>query len=180
NCRAHHRLNSTLTPRTRALAFPTTGTASERTGGTTMALVSSSSATAVAALPSNGLAGARSSFLGAAGKAAGSRASFAVRAAAPERPIWFPGSTPPPWLDGRLVTRTHCAHACRNMLRSTLDTDSVCVRLVVLDAAFPETSALTPGVLDPTRRACGGTCRRSWCTAGGRCWARRASSSRSS
>ncbi|VAH28473.1 unnamed protein product [Triticum turgidum subsp. durum] len=69
-----------------------------------MALVSSSSAaTAVAALPSNGLAGARSSFLGAAGKAAAaSRASFAVRAAAPERPIWFPGSTPPPWLDGSL------------------------------------------------------------------------------
>ncbi|KAM0886873.1 hypothetical protein ACQ4PT_029401 [Festuca glaucescens] len=65
-----------------------------------MALVSSSSAATVAALPSNGLAGARTSFLG-AGKAA-SRSSFTVRAAAPERPIWFPGSTPPPWLDGSL------------------------------------------------------------------------------
>ena len=66
-----------------------------------MAVVSSSSAATVAALPSNGLAGARTSFLG-AGRAA-SRASFAVvRAAAPERPIWFPGSTPPPWLDGSL------------------------------------------------------------------------------
>jgi hypothetical protein len=38
-----------------------------------------------------------------------------VRAAAPERPIWFPGSTPPPWLDGRLVLlgswTTHCVRA---------------------------------------------------------------------
>lgn len=25
-------------------------------------------------------------------------------AADPDRPLWFPGSTPPPWLDGRLIT----------------------------------------------------------------------------
>uniref|UniRef100_A0A0F7H049 Chlorophyll a-b binding protein, chloroplastic n=1 Tax=Apostasia odorata TaxID=280455 RepID=A0A0F7H049_9ASPA len=31
-----------------------------------------------------------------------SRSSFSVSAAALERPIWFPGSTPPPWLDGSL------------------------------------------------------------------------------
>jgi light-harvesting complex I chlorophyll a/b binding protein 2 len=73
-----------------------------------MALVSSSSAATVAALPSNGLAGARTSFLG-AGKAA-SRSSFTVRAAAPERPIWFPGSTPPPWLDGRFVLYLDLGH----------------------------------------------------------------------
>ncbi|CAD6343558.1 unnamed protein product [Miscanthus lutarioriparius] len=65
-----------------------------------MALVSasSSSTTAVAALPRNGQR-ASSSFLG--GKmllrqAEAARPSFAVRAAAdPNRPIWFPGSTPP-------------------------------------------------------------------------------------
>ena len=74
-----------------------------------MALVSasSSSTTAVAALPRNGAQRAASSFLG--GKTllrqaeAAARPSFAVRAAAdPDRPIWFPGSTPPPWLDGSL------------------------------------------------------------------------------
>ncbi|KAM1641967.1 hypothetical protein ACFX2K_011969 [Malus domestica] len=34
----------------------------------------------------------------------GSSSSFTVRAAAadPDRPLWFPGSTPPPWLDGSL------------------------------------------------------------------------------
>jgi light-harvesting complex I chlorophyll a/b binding protein 2 len=74
-----------------------------------MALVSasSSSTTAVAALPRNGQQRASStSFLG--GKTLlrqateAARPSFAVRAAAdPDRPIWFPGSTPPPWLDGR-------------------------------------------------------------------------------
>ncbi|CAL8091145.1 unnamed protein product [Prunus armeniaca] len=34
----------------------------------------------------------------------GSSTSFTVRAAAadPDRPLWFPGSTPPPWLDGSL------------------------------------------------------------------------------
>ena len=72
-----------------------------------MALVSasSSSTTAVAALPRNGQRAP--SFLG--GKtllrqAEAARPSFAVRAAAdPDRPIWFPGSTPPPWLDGRSV-----------------------------------------------------------------------------
>jgi light-harvesting complex I chlorophyll a/b binding protein 2 len=72
-----------------------------------MALVSasSSSTTTVAALPRNGQR-ASSSFLG--GKTLlkqateAARPSFAVRAAAdPDRPIWFPGSTPPPWLDGR-------------------------------------------------------------------------------
>ncbi|WVZ66460.1 hypothetical protein U9M48_015672 [Paspalum notatum var. saurae] len=74
-----------------------------------MALVSasSSSTTAVAVLPRNGAQRAASSFLG--GKTllrqaeAAARPSFAVRAAAdPDRPIWFPGSTPPPWLDGSL------------------------------------------------------------------------------
>ncbi|KAG0545529.1 hypothetical protein BDA96_02G369100 [Sorghum bicolor] len=75
-----------------------------------MALVSasSSSTTAVAALPRNGQQRASStSFLG--GKTLlrqateAARPSFAVRAAAdPDRPIWFPGSTPPPWLDGSL------------------------------------------------------------------------------
>uniref|UniRef100_A0A8R7PD14 Chlorophyll a-b binding protein, chloroplastic n=1 Tax=Triticum urartu TaxID=4572 RepID=A0A8R7PD14_TRIUA len=100
-----------------------------------MALVSSSSAaTAVAALPSNGLAGARSSFLGAAGKAAAaSRASFAVRAAAPERPIWFPGSTPPPWLDGRLVlghaAPMHAGICCDRLLTLTV---CVCVSLFLM------------------------------------------------
>ncbi|EEC82322.1 hypothetical protein OsI_26601 [Oryza sativa Indica Group] len=75
-----------------------------------MALVSaSSSTTAVAALPG---AARASSFLGGAGRSgrlllrqaesSSARASFAVRAAAPDRPIWFPGSTPPPWLDGSL------------------------------------------------------------------------------
>lgn len=34
-----------------------------------------------------------------------SSTSFRVCAAAadPDRPLWFPGSTPPPWLDGRSV-----------------------------------------------------------------------------
>lgn len=32
-----------------------------------------------------------------------SRSSVTVRAAAdPDRPLWFPGSVPPPWLDGSL------------------------------------------------------------------------------
>ncbi|KAG8080003.1 hypothetical protein GUJ93_ZPchr0007g3957 [Zizania palustris] len=79
-----------------------------------MALVSSSS-TAVAVLLPGGAARA-SSFLGGAGGRSGSgrllllrqaesaaaRPSFAVSAAAPDRPIWFPGSIPPPWLDGSL------------------------------------------------------------------------------
>jgi light-harvesting complex I chlorophyll a/b binding protein 2 len=75
-----------------------------------MALVSTSTtAGAVAALPRSGQRATSSpSFLGgktllrqAAAEAA--RPSFAVRAAAdPDRPIWFPGSTPPPWLDGSL------------------------------------------------------------------------------
>lgn len=46
----------------------------------------------------------RSTFTaGGAGAGAGTR-SFTVRAAAaadPDRPLWFPGSTPPEWLDGR-------------------------------------------------------------------------------
>nr|AAB65793.1 photosystem I antenna protein [Oryza sativa Indica Group] len=75
-----------------------------------LGLVSNSSSfTAVAALPG---APRASSFLGGAGRSgrlllrqaesSSARASFAVRAAAPDRPIWFPGSTPPPWLDGSL------------------------------------------------------------------------------
>lgn len=40
--------------------------------------------------------------------------SFTVSAAAadPNRPLWFPGSTPPPWLDGRfsVVSLSHIYH----------------------------------------------------------------------
>lgn len=36
---------------------------------------------------------------------AGTRSvSVSAAAADPDRPLWFPGSTPPPWLDGRFTT----------------------------------------------------------------------------
>ncbi|GMP82352.1 hypothetical protein CsSME_00036693 [Camellia sinensis var. sinensis] len=35
---------------------------------------------------------------------AGARSVTVCVAADPDRPIWFPGSVPPPWLDGRFST----------------------------------------------------------------------------
>ncbi|XP_073003132.1 chlorophyll a-b binding protein 7, chloroplastic-like [Typha latifolia] len=80
-----------------------------------MASVSASSS-AVAAIASsqksrNGVSATKASFLSGRklreGKSAAAqvarRAAFSVSAAAAsERPLWFPGSTPPPWLDGSL------------------------------------------------------------------------------
>ncbi|BAT02304.1 Os07g0577600 [Oryza sativa Japonica Group] len=103
-----------------------------------MALVSaSSSTTAVAALPG---AARASSFLGGAGRSgrlllrqaesSSARASFAVRAAAPDRPIWFPGSTPPPWLDGRSVYPSYLSCSTRSHTLS-LSTDIVYLPLIL-------------------------------------------------
>lgn len=53
------------------------------------------------------LGGTKASFLGGKrlrqGKwvAPTSRRAVTVSAVASERPLWFPGSVPPPWLDGR-------------------------------------------------------------------------------
>lgn len=59
----------------------------------------------------NGLSATRASFL--SGRklrqaktnwaAPTARKALSVAAEATERPIWFPGSTPPPWLDGRFI-----------------------------------------------------------------------------
>ncbi|XP_020110081.1 chlorophyll a-b binding protein 7, chloroplastic [Ananas comosus] len=76
-----------------------------------MASVSaSSSAVAAVARSQNGLSATRASFL--SGRklrqaktnwaAPTARKALSVAAEATERPIWFPGSTPPPWLDGSL------------------------------------------------------------------------------
>lgn len=35
-------------------------------------------------------------------RGAASRSVTVCAAADPDRPLWFPGSTPPPWLDGSL------------------------------------------------------------------------------
>ncbi|KAH0468010.1 hypothetical protein IEQ34_003043 [Dendrobium chrysotoxum] len=56
----------------------------------------------------NGLSATKASFLvgrrlrQSRATAAAPRGSFSVSAEAIERPLWFPGSTPPPWLDGSL------------------------------------------------------------------------------
>lgn len=61
----------------------------------------------------NGSAATKASFLGGRklrqGKVTNraSVRSFSVSAEAVERPIWFPGSVPPPWLDGRLSLHWH-------------------------------------------------------------------------
>ncbi|MQL86045.1 hypothetical protein Taro_018570 [Colocasia esculenta] len=71
------------------------------------------SSSAVAAVASSqksriGPAATRAAFLGGrklrTGKwvAPSARRAVTVSAAANERPLWFPGSTPPPWLDGSL------------------------------------------------------------------------------
>ena len=57
----------------------------------------------VGATKASFLGGKRLSLKKFTAPAAGTR-SFTVSAAAaadPNRPLWFPGSTPPPWLDGR-------------------------------------------------------------------------------
>ncbi|CAD5166394.1 chlorophyll a-b binding protein 7, chloroplastic-like isoform X1 [Musa acuminata AAA Group] len=75
---------------------------------------SSSAVAAVARSRKNGaaaVAATKASFLGGRKLRQGKRAARAQTArrelsvsaaAAPERPLWFPGSTPPPWLDGSL------------------------------------------------------------------------------
>ncbi|XP_009405484.2 chlorophyll a-b binding protein 7, chloroplastic-like [Musa acuminata AAA Group] len=85
---------------------------SERASSMASVCASSSAVAAVASSQKNGaaLAATKASFLGGGRKVRQgkwatktARRAFSVSAAAvPERPLWFPGSTPPPWLDGSL------------------------------------------------------------------------------
>lgn len=72
------------------------------------------------------------------GAAAASRSVTVCAAADPDRPLWFPGSTPPPWLDGRFVPDHHTHESSMNKNFDFLKVKycSVCLSVCSLPGDF--------------------------------------------